>query len=139
MTEQQLLSKRRYDRVLIRAIVVAAYLGWAAYSSLSILPPAVSSVSANERAWVRITTTAAVAIFWAFFAAQRAPWTFYVYVTFPCYFWQQFALRGVPVLVQQFKSSERPGSFTCRVLFHLVIVVVVLQFMVVRWALFIVL
>ena len=87
---------------------------------------------------VRTATAATLATFWALFAAQRVPWTFYVYVTFPCYFWQQFALRGVPVLVQQFKSCDRPGSFMGRVLFHLVIVGVVLQCMVVRRALFII-
>ncbi|OAX38080.1 PigN-domain-containing protein [Rhizopogon vinicolor AM-OR11-026] len=130
VTLQGLRYLETYDRVLIRAIVIVAYLGWAAYSSLSILPPAASSVSANKSALVRIAAAATLAIFWALFAAQRAPWTFYVYVTFPCYFWQQFALRGVPILVQQFKSSDRPGSFTCRALFHLVIVVVVLQCMV---------
>ncbi|OJA12464.1 hypothetical protein AZE42_10509 [Rhizopogon vesiculosus] len=134
ITLQGLRYLETYDRVFIRTIVVAAYLGWAVYSSLSILPPAASSVSANKRAWVRTAATATLAIFWALFAAQRAPWTFYVYVTFPCYFWQQFALHGVPVPVQQFKSSDRSGSFTGRVLFHLVIVVVVLQYMVAAYA-----
>jgi phosphatidylinositol glycan class N len=136
IAQKRLLSRCRYDRVLIQVIVIAAYLGWAAYSSLSLFP-CTSSVSADRPAVVRITTAATLAIFWALFAAQRAPWTFYVYVTFPCYFWQQFVLRGIPVLVQQFKSSDRLGSFMIKVLFHLAIVVAVLQCMVVRRPLFI--
>jgi phosphatidylinositol glycan class N len=113
-----------------------AYLGWSAYASLSIFPPPASLVSDRQRTMVRLATATILAIFWALFAAERAPWTFYVYVTFPCYFWQQFALRGVPIVVQQFKSSDRRGPFMGRVLFHTFIVVVVLQCMVVRRPLF---
>jgi phosphatidylinositol glycan class N len=114
-----------------------AYVGWSAYASLSIFPSPASLVSDRQRTVVRFATAAILAIFWALFAAERAPWTFYVYVTFPCYFWQQFALHGVPIVVQQFKSSDRRGHFIGRVLFHLVIVAVVLQCMVVRRPLFI--
>ncbi|KAG2135363.1 Phosphatidylinositolglycan class N-domain-containing protein [Suillus bovinus] len=130
VTLQGLRYLETYNRVLIRIIVMIAYLGWSAYASLSIFPPPASLVSDRQRTVVRIATATILAIFWALFAAERAPWTFYVYVTFPCYFWQQFALRGVPIAVQQFKSSDRRGHFIGRVLFHLVIVVVVLQCMV---------
>lgn len=130
VTLQGLRYLETYNRVLIRIIVMIAYLGWSAYASLSIFPPPASLVSDRQRTMVRLATAAILAIFWALFAAERAPWTFYVYVTFPCYFWQQFALRGVPIVVQQFKSSDRRGPFMGRVLFHTVIVVVVLQCMV---------
>ncbi|OAX31284.1 hypothetical protein K503DRAFT_787936 [Rhizopogon vinicolor AM-OR11-026] len=67
-----------------------------------------------------IAATATLAIFWALFAAQRAPWTFYVY---------QSALRGVPVLVQQFKSSEGPGPiFRLLPIFNPLLVVALLIF-----------
>lgn len=130
VTLQGLRYLETYNRVLIRIIVMTAYLGWSAYASLSILPPSASLVSDRQRITIRLATAIILAIFWALFTAERAPWTFYVYVTFPCYFWQQFALRGVPIVVQQFKSSDRRGPFIGRVLFHLVIVVVVLQCMV---------
>ncbi|KAG1751768.1 Phosphatidylinositolglycan class N-domain-containing protein [Suillus lakei] len=130
VTLQGLRYLETYNRVLIRVIVMTAYLGWSAYASLSILPPQGALVSDRRRTMVRIATATILAIFWALFVAERAPWTFYVYVTFPCYFWQQFTLRGVPIIVQQFKSSDRPGPFIGRVLFYLVIVVVVLQCMV---------
>jgi len=129
---KQLLSQCRYDRVLIRVIVIVAYLGWAAYSSLSILPPVAVAISGNQNSMIRIAASGTLAMFWAFFTAQRSPWTFYVYVIFPCYFWQQFALRGVPILVRQFKFIDRPTTFAGRVLFQLVVVAVVLQCMVVR-------
>lgn len=130
VTLQGLRYLETYNRVLIRIIVMIAYLGWSAYASLSILPPPASLVSDRQRTMVRLATATILAVFWALFTAERAPWTFYVYVTFPCYFWQQFALRGVPIVVQQFKLSDRRGPFIGRVLFHLVIVVVVLQCMV---------
>lgn len=130
VTLQGLRYLETYNRILIRIIVMIAYLGWSAYASLSIFPPPAFLVSNRQRTVVRFATATILAIFWALFAAERAPWTFYVYVTFPCYFWQQFALHGVPIVVQQFKSSDRRGPFIGRVLFHLVIVVVVLQCMV---------
>lgn len=130
VTLQGLRYLETYNRVLIRIIVMIAYLGWSAYASLSIFPPPAFLVSNRQGTVVRFATATILAIFWALFAAERAPWTFYVYVTFPCYFWQQFALHGVPIVVQQFKSSDRRGPFIGRVLFHLVIVVVVLQCMV---------
>ncbi|KAG1817744.1 hypothetical protein EV424DRAFT_1472814 [Suillus variegatus] len=116
----------------LRYLETVAYLGWSAYASLSIFPLPASSVSDRQCTVVRLTTATMLAIFWALFAAERAPWTFYVYVTFPCYFWQQFALRGVPIVVQQFKSSDRRGHFIGKVVLHLIIIVIVLQCMVVH-------
>ncbi|KAJ8585647.1 PigN-domain-containing protein [Rhizopogon salebrosus TDB-379] len=130
VTLQGLQYLETYDRLLIRVIVIAAYLGWVAYSSLWILSPVTFPVSPSQHVAVRIAAVATLTISWVLFAAQRAPSTFYVYVTFPCYFWQHFALRGVPILVQQFKSKGRLCSSTGRVLFHLAIVVAVLQYMV---------
>ncbi|KAG2365546.1 Phosphatidylinositolglycan class N-domain-containing protein [Suillus spraguei] len=123
-----------YNRVLIRIIVMIAYLGWCAYASLSMFPPPISPVSDRQRTVVRLTTATILATFWVLFAAEKAPWKFYVYVTFPCYFWQQFVLHGVPIVVQQFESSDRRGPFMVKVLFHLVVVVVVLQCMVAAYS-----
>ncbi|KAG2070141.1 PigN-domain-containing protein [Suillus decipiens] len=119
-----------YNRVLIRIIVMIAYLGWCAYASLSLFPPPIFPVSDRQRTVVKLTTATILTTFWLLFAAEKAPWKFYVYVTFPCYFWQQFVLHGVPIVVQQFKSRDRRGPLIGRVIFHLVIVVVVLQCMV---------
>ncbi|KAF9474339.1 GPI ethanolamine phosphate transferase 1 [Pholiota conissans] len=82
-----------YDRFLIRGFVTAAYLGWAAYASLYIFRP-LDTIPLSENSSIpNFVTTASWAIlfaFWASFALQRSPWSFYIYIAFPCYFWEQF-------------------------------------------------
>lgn len=90
-----------YDRLLIRGIVTAAYIGWAAYASLFIFRPLDYATPPLKSSWTHIlvNTTSAVTLlsFWILFAIQRSPWSFYVYIAFPCYFWQQFLLQVIPV------------------------------------------
>ncbi|KAF8967451.1 Phosphatidylinositolglycan class N-domain-containing protein [Flammula alnicola] len=83
-----------YDRFLIRGFVTAAYLGWAAYASLHILRPLDIIYSAHGTpttiSSVTICSWIILVAFWVSFAVQKAPWSFYVYIAFPCYFWEQF-------------------------------------------------
>ena len=85
-----------YDRFLIRGIVSAAYMGWTAYAVLHIVrrrdhrslggsKPA--SLSTSGTFLVTIESWMVLLAFWALFALQRSPWSFYVYIMFPCYFW----------------------------------------------------
>jgi phosphatidylinositol glycan class N len=89
-----------YERLLIRAIVTAAYLGWAAYASLFLFRPLDYITGPPKPSWslpiVSATVYITLAAFWILFAIQRSPWTFYVYIAFPCYFWQQFLLQAIP-------------------------------------------
>lgn len=83
-----------YDRTIIRLFVVAAYTGWAAYCSLYIFRP-LENVKETVR-HPRLTAIFSTLLLgsWATFAIQRSPWTFYVYTTFPCYFWYQALAEG---------------------------------------------
>ncbi|KAH7882746.1 Phosphatidylinositolglycan class N-domain-containing protein [Phlebopus sp. FC_14] len=111
-----------YDRLLIRTIVIVGYLGWAAYASLSVLPgPEVSPVSRLRSRVVNGVTLFVVLGFWMAFWIQRSPWTFYVYVAFPCYFWREFCARGVPRVL----DSVTQSSFSYWKLSSLVLLVVV--------------
>ena len=83
-----------YDRFLIRGFVTAAYLGWAAYAALYIFRPldVYSSVQATQSSAKSAFTIGSWLImigFWVLFALQKSPWSFYVYIAFPCFFWQQ--------------------------------------------------
>ncbi|PIL26170.1 transporter [Ganoderma sinense ZZ0214-1] len=82
-----------YDRTMIQGIVIAAYLGWIAFGAVSILLPLVTSVSQNALPF-HLAATSVLAGFWALFAKQKSPWTFYIYILFPCYFWDQVLVRA---------------------------------------------
>ncbi|KIY52039.1 PigN-domain-containing protein [Fistulina hepatica ATCC 64428] len=85
-----------YERFLIRAIAIAAYTGWAAYAALYIWKPNLRSLVVDRVA--RTIFGLILVSHWAVFALQKSPWTYYVYVVFPCYFWHQFATLGGPSL-----------------------------------------
>ena len=87
-----------YDRFLIRGIVSAAYMGWSSYAVLYILryqdyrlsvgggkPPLLST--STTTLLVTVASWLVVLAFWTLFALQHSPWSFYVYIMFPCYFW----------------------------------------------------
>ncbi|KAG6873897.1 hypothetical protein C0995_009676 [Termitomyces sp. Mi166 len=86
-----------YDRVLIRGIVIFAYIGWAAYTSLYIFRPLdfAETQESSGRVFVHVMAAITLIGFWILFALQRAPFTFYVYIAFPCYFWHQFLLQAI--------------------------------------------
>lgn len=79
---------------MIRGIVTMAYLGWAAYAALFIFRPQSSGVSQGISI-VTVVSISVMLIFCAIFAIQKSPWTFYVYVAFPCYFWNQVILHAI--------------------------------------------
>ncbi|RDX46041.1 alkaline phosphatase-like protein [Lentinus brumalis] len=109
-----------YDRTLIRGIVIAAYLGWIAFGAVSVLLPSADHLSQNQTP-IHIAATSALAAFWALFAKQRSPLTFYVYIVFPCYFWDQVLVRaGKPLL--QYVRQARPRTVAGLVLRGLLVV-----------------
>lgn len=118
-----------YDRFLIRFIVVVAYVGWAAYTSISLLPapdtpPVLSARKGIVDVFTLLTFFGSAIAFWI----QNAPWTFYVYVAFPCYFWRVFYLRGVPSLLRAVSQSSFSSRQLCT---YGLLVIVSLQSMVV--------
>lgn len=82
-----------YDRFLIKAFVAAAYLGWAVYASLYVFRPSDNVQATATARTIKIGSWAILIVFWASFALQKRPWTFYIYIAFPCYFWQKFFLQ----------------------------------------------
>jgi hypothetical protein len=121
-----------YERLLIRGIVTAAYTGWAAYASLYIFRPLDYSHS-NVSHWSLYAATAVAGVtligFWALFMIQSSPWTFYVYIAFPCYFWRQFLVQTIPAL-QGRRDFKNPISYA-GIISKAILVVAVLQGMVV--------
>ena len=84
-----------------------AYIGWAAYASISLLPPT-SPLSATTTRVVDAMTIVTLLSFWMVFWMQKSPWTLYVYVAFPCYFWREFCVRGMLA----FRQAVRQSSLT---------------------------
>lgn len=121
-----LSTNHSYDRLLIRSIVIVAYLGWAAYASLYIFRPQPGTDSHI------ILTTAILLVFWAAFAIQRSPWTFYVYVAFPCYFWNQVVTHAAKPTIAWFRGSQKSPLIYAKLFFQATLIVGALQSMVVR-------
>lgn len=86
-----------YDRFLIRGIVIFAYVGWVAYTTLYIFRPLdfVKAEEASGSISVHVMVAVILLGFWTWFALQHAPFTFYVYIAFPCYFWHQFLQQAM--------------------------------------------
>ena len=116
----------RYDRTLIRGIVITAYLGWIAYCATSILLPP------SERTdWsLRGCAIFSFALLVSFLAKRNSPASFYVYLPFPCYFWDHAVMRAIVPFGEYFIVGE-PGTAR-RYLTRAVMVVAALQSMVVR-------
>lgn len=121
-----------YERLLIRAIVTAAYLGWAAYASLFLFRPLDYITRPLKPSWLPSVVSAAayitLAAFWILFVIQKSPWTFYAYIAFPCYFWQQFLLQAIPAF--QIRLRTQPVNYL-EVAARMGMTIVVLQGMVV--------
>ncbi|TFK61033.1 PigN-domain-containing protein [Pluteus cervinus] len=83
-----------YDRTFIRLVVVVAYTGWAAYCSLYIFRPLENAKQSVNHSLLTVIFSLLLLGSWAAFAIQRSPWTFYLYTTFPCYFWHQVLVEG---------------------------------------------
>ncbi|KAI0742507.1 alkaline phosphatase-like protein [Daedaleopsis nitida] len=116
-----------YDRTMIRGIVIAAYLGWIAFGAVSILLPS-RDTSSGFRTPFHLAAASVLVAFWALFLKQRSPWTFYIYITFPCYFWDQVLVRASSPCLQYIRQGQ-PGSIV-RLTVRGVLVVAALQSMV---------
>ena len=80
---------------------------------------------------IDVASVIILVLFWALFALQRSPATFYIYICFPVYFWQQ-VLRRTVVFLGQHRYSKLHGAIVARVLLRGCLVISALQSMVVR-------
>ncbi|KAJ7201338.1 Phosphatidylinositolglycan class N-domain-containing protein, partial [Mycena pura] len=121
-----------YERMIIKGMATAAYIGWAAYASLFIFRPLdTSSANSNRRKVVTGFALVVLATFWILFNIQRSPWTYYLYIAFPCYFWHEFVVQILPLF-------RRPGSQITQlgytgIILYGGLIVVVLQSMVIAY------
>ncbi|OCH87853.1 PigN-domain-containing protein [Obba rivulosa] len=118
-----------YDRMLIRAIVSAAYLGWIAFGATSILLPQ-DELNFSGSLIIDLTSLSLLFVSWGLFALQRSPWTFYLYICFPMYFWQQALQRTLKGLRKYAKDGNMYLSTVLSVLLRGGLVVAALQCMV---------
>ncbi|KIP05711.1 hypothetical protein PHLGIDRAFT_30805 [Phlebiopsis gigantea 11061_1 CR5-6] len=81
-----------YDRSLIRIMVFVAYTGWMAFSAAHILPAAWVQPISDEQ-MLDIFSATCLLVSWTLFAMQHKPWSLYLYVTFPVYFWREAVLK----------------------------------------------
>jgi phosphatidylinositol glycan class N len=109
-----------------------AYLGWAAYAALFVFRPQDITSSEIPRGpfFTTLISILVLLIFWGAFAIQKLPWTFYVYVAFPCYFWNQVILHGVRS-TRSWVGAHRYG-FYGRSFLQATLVIGILESMVVR-------
>ncbi|KAJ7757539.1 Phosphatidylinositolglycan class N-domain-containing protein [Mycena metata] len=117
-----------YERMLIKGMATAAYIGWAAYASLFIFRPLETYVARPGQIVVTSVAGLALAAFWFLFAVQRSPWTYYLYIAFPCFFWHQFVAQVGPLLRGSAARVQRGGWI--RIVLYGALVVGVLQSMV---------
>ena len=146
-TLQGLHYLQTYDRSLIRGIVSAAYMGWTAYAILHIICPLdhlSSSFSTSTTFFVTTVSGVVLLVFWTLFALQHSPWSFYVYIAFPCYFWWRVLMETGTVISDwnsRRKTSDSAGKnymagyFGISMVIRVVMVVLALQGMVVRFSL----
>jgi hypothetical protein len=52
------------------------------------------------------------------FTVQKSPFMFYVYIAFPCYFWQQFLVQIIPAVIAFKVQDKRMEGLYLRVLFN---------------------
>ena len=97
---------------MIRGIVIAAYLGWIAFGAVSIILPSHEHLSQNPAPF-HIAATSVLAAFWALFAKQRSPMTFYVYILFPWYYLDQVLVRASKPLLQYTDSRGLSSRWAC--------------------------
>lgn len=80
----------RYDWIILQIIVVSGYVGWMLYSSLFIIEHYVSlkpsKPTSSKAPLLGLTVFSAIS---AKFLQERAPWTYYLYAAFPCFFWSR--------------------------------------------------
>lgn len=89
-----------------------AYLGWSAFSATSLLLEESAFPPASKRftALMNSFSATALLLFWSLFFWQKEPWTYYLYVVFPVYFWKTVALRSREPCRWLFGYSDRKNA-----------------------------
>ncbi|KAF9078528.1 Phosphatidylinositolglycan class N-domain-containing protein [Rhodocollybia butyracea] len=79
-----------YERTVIRSMVTAAYTGWAAWAGCWVFfRSTLSATSTTGAMLVHIISAAALLAMGGMFWLEQSPWTYYLYLTFPVFFWDR--------------------------------------------------
>ncbi|GJE95619.1 GPI ethanolamine phosphate transferase 1 [Phanerochaete sordida] len=116
-----------YDRTLIRIIVFAAYTGWIAYSAAHVLPRAWAQPLEDVQ-FLDIFSVSCLLVSYLLFALQHTPWTLYLYVVFPVYFWRDAVARLGGSVTRTFMTA--PPSTLGKIFAGVIAVVAALESMV---------
>ncbi|KZS89542.1 alkaline phosphatase-like protein [Sistotremastrum niveocremeum HHB9708] len=112
-TLQGLRYLQTYDRILLRAIATVGYLGWAAYSGIFLLRYHLNRrpMALNPSMILTALSAAVLLAFWTIFTLQSSPATFYIYVSFPVYFWHEvLQYMFFPSPTEELDDDEESGS-----------------------------
>ncbi|KAJ3850387.1 Phosphatidylinositolglycan class N-domain-containing protein [Lentinula lateritia] len=98
-----------YERTLIRAMVSMAYTGWASWAGSRVFFPLSSKqVGSHNIATVAIQFLSLAVLLGmsGMFWMERAPWTYYLYLGFPVFFWN----RAISTLAITITANPLPVS-----------------------------
>lgn len=123
------MTSDRYDRTLIRGIVLAAYTGWIAFSATHILTQAQMPPLGNPLV-LNVISALVLLSSWLIFTVQHSSWSLYLYVCFPVYFWREAVAKCGGNLTGILDIQTVPGAL--KRLIQAALVVAALQSMVVR-------
>lgn len=123
------MKSDRYDRTLIRGIVLAAYTGWIAFSATHVLTQAQMQPLGNPLI-LNVISALVLLSSWLMFTVQHSSWSLYLYVCFPVYFWREAIAKCGGNLTGIFDIQTVPGAL--KRLVQAALAVAALQSMVVR-------
>ena len=116
-----------YDRLLIGAIVITAYLGWIVYSATFV----VQGQPLKDIRTLDIIAALTLVSFWCSFMVQHSAGTLYIYIVFPVYFWHQAIARAGRSVELFVKDWEALFKRSWKAVVQVALAVVVLLSMVV--------
>jgi phosphatidylinositol glycan class N len=80
----------RYDRILLRAIATLGYIGWSAYALCHILSSSEpTTAQPSDALFVKVLFIAFTAMSYTALFVQSSPMVYYVYLSFPIFFWHR--------------------------------------------------
>ncbi len=99
---------QRYDWFFLRTLASLGYTGWAAYAATHVLTGGATSPDLSEN--ISFGFLAILFGVVGLLVAQSSPWTYYVYVAFPRFFWHSVVQRGWKYVRDWKNGGAKAGS-----------------------------
>lgn len=92
--------------------MILGYLGWMAFSATELIFKIDSYATRPPRTYyaTKAIALAVMTAFYTLFAVQKEPWTYYLYIIFPCYFWSEVLLKVSPTLSSRKRAPRTRKS-----------------------------